>query len=135
MILWKLGRISATIPTSMNYAVIETGGKQYKINIGTVLEVDSTGLDTDSKITFDKVLLYVSDSSVMVGTPYIDGVEVLGKVIEAKKGDKIDVYKFRAKSKYRRHTGYRHTLSKVVIESIKNSDKKESAGKKEKISK
>ncbi|RJQ26869.1 50S ribosomal protein L21 [Candidatus Parcubacteria bacterium] len=112
----------------MQYAVIETGGKQYKVNKGLVLEIEKLEVKPGEEQKFDKVLLYVSDGQVSVGKPYLEDVVVSAKILEETKGKKIRVVKFRAKSKYRRKTGYRHMFSKVVIDSIeKKEEKKKSA--------
>lgn len=107
----------------MEYAVIKTGGKQYRVSSGDVLEIDKLPQDTDSDITFDDVLLLVSDSSVKIGKPMLPSVKVKAKLLEQKKGKKIDVYKFKAKARYRRKIGFRALLSKIVIEKIESGEK------------
>ncbi len=102
----------------MNYAVIKTGGKQYRVTEGDVLEIDKLPQDADSVVTFEDVLLLVSDSAVEVGKPRVAGARVVGKLLEQKKGEKIRVSKFKAKARYRRTIGFRALLSKVVIEKI-----------------
>lgn len=118
----------------MQYAVIETGGKQYKVNVGDSLSVESLGLEVGKNVSFEKVMLLVSDGKVEIGVPYLENVEVIGKVTDNKKGEKIRVAKFKAKSRYRRVMGHRQHLSQVLIEAIKQAPK--AAVKKEvKISK
>ncbi len=102
----------------MNYAVIKTGGKQYRVTTGDILEIDKLLQDADSAVTFEDVLLLVSDSAVDVGKPRVAGARVVGKLLEQKKGKKIRVSKFKAKARYRRTIGFRAQLSKVVIEKI-----------------
>lgn len=102
----------------MKYAVIKTGGKQYKVSEGDVIEVDRLVDEKNGKLTFDEVLLKVSDSSVKIGTPFVKGEKVEAKLVEQKKGDKIRVSKFKAKVRYRRVNGFRASLSKVLIEKI-----------------
>ncbi len=101
------------------YAIIETGGKQYKAVAGETLRVEKLEADQDEQVFFDKVLLIVSDdSSVKAGSPTIPGARVTGKVTEQGKGPKIRGFKFRHKSNYRRHYGHRQPFTKVAIESI-----------------
>ena len=107
----------------MRYAVIETGGKQYKVNVGDSLSVESLRLEAGKSVSFAKVMLLVSDGNAEIGTPYLENVEVVGKVTDTKKGEKIRVAKFKAKSRYRRVMGHRQSLSQVLIEAIKKTAK------------
>lgn len=110
----------------MQYAVIETGGKQYKINKGAQIRVESLGVEAGASVNFDKVLLLVNDADIQIGKPYLSNVTVSGKVIDNVRGEKIYVGKFKAKSKYRRLTGHRQSLSHVEISDISLTDKKSS---------
>lgn len=101
----------------MEYAIIQNGGKQYKVHPGLVLEVDNLNL-TDGVFTFDNVLLHVNGDKVEIGMPYISGFSVQAKVLGAKKGEKIHVSKFKAKSKYRKTIGFRASLTSVEIVSL-----------------
>ena len=106
----------------MQYAVIRSGGKQYKIKVGDTLELDK--LSSENKnIVFDDVLLVVDNGSATVGKPIVSGARVEAKLIENIKGKKIRVMKFKAKSRYRRVTGFRPQLSVVKIEKIDTSSK------------
>jgi large subunit ribosomal protein L21 len=111
----------------MKYAVIQTGGKQYRIAEGDILSVEHlTGDNKD--LLFDKVLLYTADGTTKVGTPYVSGITVKAKLLGDEKGEKIRVSKYKAKVRYRRVTGHRQLLSKIQIESIgTGSAKKEAA--------
>lgn len=100
----------------MEYAVIETGGKQYKVSEGDVVLIDR--LSTTDKISFDHVLLHVTTSDTKIGKPYLTDVVVTGKVLGEVLGDKVHIRRFTAKSRHRRHIGFRAALSKVQIESI-----------------
>jgi large subunit ribosomal protein L21 len=111
----------------MKYAIIKSGGKQYKVSEGDVIEVDSLDKKKDDKIIFDNVLLLVSDTSVKIGKPTVVGEKVEGVVLEEFKGDKLYVLKYKAKVRYRRRIGFRARLTKVRIEKI--GDKKEAAVK------
>lgn len=102
----------------MEYAIIETGGKQYKVNSGDIITVESLKKSEKKEVEFDKVLLYVNDEDVSIGSPYVDSIIVTGKIIDDIKGDKIRVSRFKAKSNYRRVTGHRQTLSQVEIGKI-----------------
>lgn len=107
----------------MKYAVIKTGGKQYKVSEGDVIEVDNLS-SKNGKVTFDQVLLLATDSGVKIGKPVLKGEKVEGKVLEAVRGDKIRVAKFKAKVRYRRVTGFKAALSRVQIEKISGKEGK-----------
>ncbi len=104
----------------MKYAVIKTGGKQYKVSEGDILDVDNLPEEKGGKVFFDKVLLLVSDTTIKTGKPLLSGEKVEAKVLENLKGDKIRVSKFKSKVRYRRVTGFRPKLSRVQIEKIGN---------------
>lgn len=101
----------------MEYAVIRTGGKQYKVHSGDVLEVDKL-TDDKKSLVFEEVLLAVNGDNVKVGKPTVKGAKVLAKLLEQVKGEKIRVMKFKAKSRYRKTTGFRARLSVIQIEKI-----------------
>lgn len=112
----------------MKYAVIQTGGKQYRVSEGDVLEVEHVASDNGQKITFAEVLLYAGDDGAKVGTPFVDGISVGAVVVEHVKGEKIRVAKFKAKARHRRVTGHRQSLTRIKIEAIHDGKpKKESA--------
>lgn len=100
----------------MDYAVVKIAGKQYRVCAGDVLEVDR--LSDDKNLTFDEVLLLVSDGKVKIGKPTVSGASVKATLLDQVKGDKIRVSKFKAKARYRRTIGFRASLSKVQIEKI-----------------
>lgn len=102
----------------MKYAIIESGGKQYKASEGSVLEVDKIDLKEGNTHKFDKVLLYTADGVCQIGKPLLNGISVSGKVLGQVKGDKIRVAKFKAKSRYRRVQGFRPSLTRIQIEKI-----------------
>jgi large subunit ribosomal protein L21 len=101
----------------MNYAVIQTGGKQYKVKVGDILELDRVKT-TNKKIEFDKVLLLSDGEELKVGMPYVADARVVGEVLKDTVGKKIRVLKFRAKSRYRRVLGFRPKYTLVKIEKI-----------------
>lgn len=100
------------------YAIIKTGGKQYRVQEGDLITIEKLEAAADETVTFDQVLTVVNDGSVKVGTPLVNGAKVTGKVVEHGKGKKILVFKYKAKSNYRRRQGHRQPFTKVRIESI-----------------
>ncbi len=108
----------------MKYAVIQTGGKQYQVSEGDTLEVEKLEGKAKAKLTFDKVLLVVDDKKISLGQPLVKGAKVTAEILEQKKGDKIRVAKFKAKSRYRRIQGHRQLLTKLKILKITLSTKK-----------
>lgn len=105
----------------MKYAVVISGGKQYRVQEGDTIVVDQLSAEANSPFTFEEVLLFVDDDTREIGQPLLAGVKVSGKVLEHTKGEKIRVAKFKAKAKYRRATGFRASLTKVQIDSIEAS--------------
>ncbi|MGI5970682.1 MAG: 50S ribosomal protein L21 [Oscillospiraceae bacterium] len=99
-------------------AIIETGGKQYRVAEGDVVFVEKLPLDADSAVVFDKVLAVIDENGSSFGAPYVDGAKVEGKVIKSGKDKKIIVFKFRAKKNYRRKSGHRQPYTKVQIDKI-----------------
>ena len=112
------------------YAIIETCGKQYKVSEGDVVFFEKLDDEEGKKVKFDKVILVSNEGKVEVGTPYIKGAKVEGKVIAHGKAKKIIVFKYKAKKNYRRKQGHRQPYTKVEITSIKlAADKKETESK------
>lgn len=112
----------------MEYVVFEAGGKQYKVTAGDILEVDNIK-SSDGSISFDKVLLHVSDGTVMIGKPYLEQINITAKVLENFKGKKIRVGRFTAKSRHRRVIGFRPSLTRVQIEKISTASSKPASTK------
>ena len=100
------------------YAVIESCGKQYKVQEGDVVFFEKLDTEVGKKVSFDKVVLVSDDKKVEVGAPYVKGVKVEGKVVENGKAKKIIVYKYKAKKNYRRTQGHRQPYTKVEITKI-----------------
>lgn len=100
------------------YAVIETGGKQYRVSAGDKLRVEKLSGEAGSQVTFDKVLLLGKDEGAVVGAPYIEGAAVTGKIVEHGKDDKVIVFKYRRKKNYRKFRGHRQQFTSVEIEGI-----------------
>ena len=105
------------------YAVIETGGKQHKVEKGMILSIDLLKDDVGKKITFDSVLLYVDGDNVEVGQPYLDNVKVTAEVKDVVKADKISILRFRRRKHSMRKIGHRAKHSKVEIKNIKLESK------------
>ena len=106
------------------YAIIESCGKQYKVAQGDVVFFEKLDAEEGKKVTFDKVILVSEEGKVQVGTPYVKGVKVEGKVVSHGKGKKIIVFKMKAKKNYRRTQGHRQPYTKVEITEIKTAAKK-----------
>lgn len=104
----------------MEYVVFRTGGKQYRVRHGDILEVDKLPVEKDAIITFEDVLLWVGDGNIKVGTPRVSDVKVKAKVLDQVKGEKIRVAKFKAKVRYRRVMGFRAHLTRIQIEKIES---------------
>ena len=99
------------------YAIIETGGKQYKVSANDTLRVEKLEANVGDKVTFDKVLV-VSDAETVFGAPYIAGKTVSATVVEQGKAKKVVVYKYKRKSGYHKKNGHRQLYTKVKIDSI-----------------
>ena len=102
----------------MPYAVIRTGGKQYRVTPGELLRVESLSGEKDSDITFSEVLLTSSDGAVQVGTPIVSGVTVSARIVEQGKEKKILVFKKKRRKNYSRQRGHRQHFTAVQIKSI-----------------
>ncbi len=101
------------------FAIIETGGKQHKVEKGTILEIEKLLEEKGKTVTFDKVLMISDGSSTKIGTPLIEGAVVTGKVVDQTKGEKIIVFKKKAKKRYQRKQGHRQCITVVEITEIK----------------
>jgi len=100
------------------YAVLMTGGKQYRVEAGSTLVVEKVGGEPGSSITFDRILLVGDGEDVTVGSPTVTGASVSATVLGEALGPKIVVFKFKQKVKYRRRTGHRQHLTRLRIDSI-----------------
>ena len=99
------------------YAIIATGGKQYRVSEGDVIYIEKIDAQVDSTVSFD-VLLMGNDGDVKIGTPVVEGVKVEGKVVGQIRGEKIVVYKYKAKKGYHKRQGHRQPYTKVEIGKI-----------------
>ncbi len=100
------------------YAIIETGGKQYRAEEGKVIRVEKLPAEKGEKIKFDRVLMLNNKKGLQVGKPYLDKAKVEGKVVQVGRDKKIIVYKYKAKKNYRRKQGHRQPYTEVLINKI-----------------
>lgn len=100
------------------YAIFQTGGKQYRAAEGDTLIIEKLANEEGDTVVFDQVLTVVNDSDVKVGTPVVEGAKITAKVEAQGKGKKIHIFKYKAKSNYRRRQGHRQPFTKVIIEKI-----------------
>ena len=100
------------------FAVIETGGKQYKVTEGDILFIEKLGVEDGEKVTFDKVLALSNGESLKVGTPYVEGAAVTANVVKSGKGKKILVMTYKAKKNEKKKKGHRQPYTKIQIEKI-----------------
>lgn len=100
------------------YAIIETGGKQYRVNEGQVIQVEKLPVEAGAEVIFDRVLLLAGDGQVKVGSPLVDGARAVARVVEHGRSRKIRVFKYKHKVNYRKRQGHRQPFTRVRIESI-----------------
>jgi large subunit ribosomal protein L21 len=100
------------------YAVIETGGKQYRVSVGDVVSVEKLDQEPGTNVTFDRVLLVGGDGTTKVGTPTVEGASVVATIEEQYRGEKLYIFKFKPKKRYRRKTGHRQSLTRLAITAI-----------------
>ncbi|MFG6148381.1 50S ribosomal protein L21 [Halobacillus sp. B23F22_1] len=100
------------------YAIIETGGKQIKVQEGQEIYVEKVNVEAGETVTFDKVL-FVGGDDTKVGVPFVDGASVTAKVEKQGRQKKLTVFKYKPKKNYKRKQGHRQPYTKLVVESIK----------------
>ncbi len=100
------------------YAVIETGGKQYRVEEGQIITVERLPVPEGKTVTFDRVLLVRGEQGVQVGQPVVEGAKVVGTVVAHQKDRKKIVFRYRRKNRYRVKRGHRQPITRVKIESI-----------------
>ncbi len=100
------------------YAVVETGGKQYRVQEGDEISVEKLGVEAGEEVVFDKVLAAGEGADIKVGAPYVAGASVKATVVENGKGEKIIIFKYKSKKDYRKKQGHRQPYTKVKIDSI-----------------
>lgn len=100
------------------YAIIQTGGKQYKVQAGEAVYVEKLDAEAGKKVTFDQVLLVGGEDETKIGTPLVDGVKVVGTVEKQGREKKVVTYKYKPKKHSHQKKGHRQPYTKVVIDSI-----------------
>ena len=100
------------------YAVIATGGKQYRVSEGDKIRVEKLNAEAGAAVTLDKVLVVGGEGETVVGAPYIEGACVAAEVVENGKADKVIIFKYKAKKDYRKKQGHRQPYTELVIKSI-----------------
>lgn len=103
---------------TMTYAIIETGGKQLRVEVGRFYDVERLAAEPDAEISIDKVLLIENDGDVAIGQPFVEGAVVKATVMQHLRGRKVIVYKMRPKKKTRKKQGHRQDLTRLMIDSI-----------------
>ncbi len=100
------------------YAVIKTGGKQYRVSEGNILEIEKINGNQGDVVLFDDVLMVSKSGDIKVGTPVVEGAKVTGEIITQTKGPKITVFKMKRRKGYRKKTGHRQQLTVLKIKGI-----------------
>ena len=113
------------------YAVVNSGGKQYKVQQGQVLRVEKIPGDVGSPVTFERVLMFSDGENVSIGQPALEDIAVEGHIVEQGKAKKIIVFKYKKRKRYRRKKGHRQEFTAVMIDDIKPKAQKSSETKDE----
>jgi len=113
------------------YAVVNSGGKQYKVQQGQVLRIEKIPGDVGNPVTFDRVLMFSDGENVSIGQPELEDVAVEGHIVEQGKAKKIIVFKYKKRKRYRRKKGHRQEFTAVLIDGIKSKAQKSSETKDE----
>ncbi|HEY9783563.1 MAG TPA: 50S ribosomal protein L21 [Leptolyngbyaceae cyanobacterium] len=102
----------------MTYAIIETGGKQLRVEPGRFYDIELLAVEADSSVTIEKVLLVQHNDDVTIGQPFVDGATVQGTIMRHFRGRKVLVYKMKPKKKTRKKRGHRQEITRLMINSI-----------------
>lgn len=100
------------------YAIIKTGGKQYRVEEGNIINIEKLKAQEEEQVEFNEVLVVSKDDELTIGTPVVEGAKVVGKVLEQGKDKKIIVFKYKAKKDYRKKQGHRQPFTRILIEKI-----------------
>ena len=100
------------------YAVVKTGGKQYRVSAGTKIKVEQLAADVGSEVTLDQVLMIAGDGNVRLGSPMLSGAAVKAKVVAQGRGEKVQIYKMRRRKHYRKSQGHRQNFTELEITGI-----------------
>ena len=101
------------------YAIVDSGGKQYKVQEGEILRVEKLTGEVGDSVSFDRILMFSDGENVNVGTPLLEDVAVNGHIVEQGKAKKIIVFKYKRRKRYRRKRGHRQQFTAVRVDSIK----------------
>ena len=104
----------------MDYAVIKTGGKQYRVAEGTKLKVETLAKEVGEEVIFDMVLVMKSGDSIRTGRPHVAGAQVVAKVLSHGRGDKIRIFKMRRRKHYQHHQGHRQNFTEICVSTLKS---------------
>lgn len=102
------------------FAIIEASGKQYPVQVGSIIQLDSYQGKSKDEVVFDRVLLFRDQEKVVVGHPYIEGARVKGSILRNGRSKKVVVFKYKPKIKYRRRTGHRQPMTLIKIQAIES---------------
>jgi large subunit ribosomal protein L21 len=111
------------VKNESSYAVVEIGGKQYKVAPGQAVEVDRLRVPQGQRLEFERVLLIKDGDEVTIGKPFIEGAKVVATSLGEIKGKKLIVFKYKAKTRYRRKKGHRQIYSKILVNEIMGAKK------------
>jgi large subunit ribosomal protein L21 len=128
--VWDFGRLFLPGKRLMAYAIIKTGGRQFRVAEGDTIDVDLLDVDPGKTATFGDVLMFADGKEVTRGNPLISGAKVTAEVLEQRKDKKVIAFKFKRRKGYHRTVGHRRKLTRVKIKSI-NVGAKKTASKKE----
>ncbi len=101
-----------------NFAIIQTGGKQYKVSPGQKIKIEKLNANESDNFVFDKVLLTLEGENMKIGAPYIEGAKVEGKILRQARDKKKIVFKYHSKTRYRKKKGHRQHFTEVLISSL-----------------
>lgn len=100
------------------YAVVETGGKQYKVEVGQTVDVERLPAEVGASVELGRVLMVAADDGIKFGNPVVSGARVMGDVVAHGRGQKIIVFRYKSKTRYRKKTGHRQGYTRVAIKDI-----------------
>ena len=103
------------------YAVVSSGGKQYKVQEGEILRVEKISGDIGTPVSFDRVLMFSDGENVNIGQPVLENISVKGHIVEQNKAKKIIVFKYKRRKRYRRKQGHRQHYTAIKIDSIESN--------------
>lgn len=118
-LLVRVGRTASARRRELRvYAIVESGGKQYRVEPGAILALERIPGEVGSRVDLDRVLMVSDGAQVRIGNPTVPGARVVSEIMAQTRGEKIDVFKFKKRKKYRRKTGHRQELTRIRIAEI-----------------